>query len=97
MAYDLIQVTESWPHAAAPVCKFVRVGTLDQPDLLPPDIHICTGSQQAWVMVPPATPATPAFEAYCERGSIWPAESLARRQAMLPLIEPCQAGLRRDA
>src|SRR5262245_11050644 len=31
-----------WSHyaGAGPLVKFVRVGTLDNPDLLPPDIHI---------------------------------------------------------
>ncbi|RPI62061.1 MAG: hypothetical protein EHM50_04635, partial [Lysobacterales bacterium] len=33
---------------AGPVVRFVRVGTLDDPDLLPPDIHIFTGSRQPW-------------------------------------------------
>lgn len=35
-----------WSNYAGsgPVVKFVRVGTLDDPDLLPPDIHIFTAS-----------------------------------------------------
>ena len=39
-----------WSHyaGAGPVLKFVRVGTLDEPDLLPPDIHIFTSSKQPW-------------------------------------------------
>ena len=45
-----------WSHyaGAGPFVKFVRVGTLDQPDLLPPDIHIFTASKQPWVVLPPA-------------------------------------------
>jgi hypothetical protein len=59
---------------------FVRVGTLDDPDLLPPDIHIFTASKQPWVVLPPGTPAVPE---YYDREGHWPAESLARREALL--------------
>ena len=40
---------------------WLRVGTLDQPDLCPPDIHIFTASKQAWVQLPAGVPvvATP--------------------------------------
>ena len=64
---------------AGPVIKFVRVGTLDEPDLLPPDIHIFTASKQPWVMLPPGTPAVPEFY---ELDKYWPAESLERRRAL---------------
>lgn len=74
-----------WSHYAGsgPVMKFVRVGTLDQPDACPPDVHIFTASKQPWVLLPPAVPA---FEAYYERESLWPAENLARREQVLPQI-----------
>ena len=78
---------------AGPLIRFVRVGTLDQPDLLPPDIHIFTASRQPWVVIPPGVPAVTE---YYERGTYWPAESLARRQAILPLLEQYQASLRRE-
>ena len=44
-----------WSHysSAGPVVTFVRVGTLDNPDVLPPDIHIFTESKQPWVVLPP--------------------------------------------
>ncbi len=37
-----------WSHyaGAGPMVRFVRVGTLDEPDQLPPDIHIFTESKQ---------------------------------------------------
>jgi hypothetical protein len=75
-----------WSHYAGsgPVVKFVRVGTLDYPDLLPPDVHIFTASKQPWVVLPEGTPAVAQ---YYEREQLWPAESLARRHALLPLIE----------
>jgi hypothetical protein len=37
--------------------------------------------------------AVPAFEAYYDRDELWPEESLARRQALLPQIEAYQASL----
>ena len=79
-----------WSHYAGsgPVVAFVRVGTLDNPDLLPPDVHIFTASKQPWVVLPEGTPA---FDEYYEREQFWPAESLLRRRAVLPLIEAWQA------
>jgi hypothetical protein len=55
--------------------RFVRVGTLDEPDRLPPDIHIFTMSKQPWVVLPKGMPAV---EEYYDREKYWPAESLAR-------------------
>lgn len=60
--------------------RFVRVGTLDDPDRCPPDIHIFTSSKQPWVVLPQGTPA--AAE-YYDRNEYWPSESLARRRALL--------------
>ena len=60
--------------------RFVRVGALDEPDRLPPDIHIFTTSKQPWVILPAGTPAVAE---YYDRKQYWPAESLARRQALL--------------
>ncbi len=60
--------------------RFVRVGTLDEPDRLPPDIHIFTVSKQPWVAIPPGAKAVPE---YYDRDKYWPEESLARRRALL--------------
>jgi hypothetical protein len=75
-----------WSHyaGAGPVIAFVRVGTLDRPDALPPDVHIFTSSKQPWVVLPPGVPA---FAEYYDREKIWPAASLARRRAVEPQIE----------
>ncbi|MGB9429739.1 MAG: GFA family protein [Gammaproteobacteria bacterium] len=64
---------------AGPAFRFVRVGTLDEPDHLPPDIHIFTSSKQPWVILPPGMPAVPE---YYDRKQYWPAESLARREEL---------------
>jgi hypothetical protein len=63
--------------------RFVRVGTLDEPDHLPPDIHIFTESKQPWVVLPAGTPVVPE---YYDRKLFWPADSLARREALLAKI-----------
>jgi hypothetical protein len=82
-----------WSHyaGAGPVLKFVRVGTLDDPDVLPPDIHIFTASKQPWVVLPDGVPAVPE---YYDREKYWPEESKARRRAILPPIEAYQASRR---
>ena len=71
-----------WSHyaGAGPVVAFVRVGTLDNPDACPPDIHIFTESKQPWVVLPPGTPAVPG---YYDREKSWPRESLERRKAYM--------------
>jgi len=65
---------------AGDALRFVRVGTLDDPDRLPPDIHIFTSSKQPWVVLPPGTPAV---DEYYDRNAYWPKASLERRRAML--------------
>ena len=60
--------------------RFVRVGTLEDPDRYPPEIHIFTASKQPWVVLPPGTPAVAEFY---DRERYWPADSLARRRALL--------------
>jgi len=60
--------------------RFVRVGTLDQPDRLPPDIHIFTASKQPWVVL---SAGTPAVSEYYKASELWPKESLERRAALL--------------
>ncbi|MBI5922188.1 MAG: GFA family protein [Betaproteobacteria bacterium] len=81
-----------WSNYAGtgPAVRFVRVGTLDEPDRLPPDVHIFTSSKQPWVLIPPGVPSVPE---YYDREMLWPPDSLARRQAILPQIEAYQASL----
>jgi len=58
---------------------FVRVGTLDEPDSLPPDIHIYTASKQPWVNLPPEVPAVAE---YYKASEYWPEASLQRRELL---------------
>ena len=70
-----------WSHYAGAgdaVC-FVRVGTLDDPDRLPPDIHIFVSSKQPWVVLPTGTPAVAG---YYSAKDYWPEASLIRRREL---------------
>jgi hypothetical protein len=59
--------------------RFVRVGSLDMPDHLPPDIHIFTSSKQPWVVLPDGATTVPE---YYQRSKYWRPESLARLDAL---------------
>ncbi len=85
-----------WSHypGSGPIVSFVRVGTLDEPDLLAPDVHIFTASKQPWVVLPAGARAVPAFY---EPEQFWPAQSLARRAAYLPQVLAYRASLARPA
>ena len=61
---------------AGDAIRFMRVGTLDEPDRLPPDIHIFTASKQPWVLIPSDTRAV---SEYYKSSALWPKESLERR------------------
>ncbi len=72
--------TALWSHyGGREVLSFVRVGTLDEPASLPPDIHIYTRSKLPWIALPPDVPAVAE---YYDSKKLWPAESLVRRKAL---------------
>ena len=58
--------------------RFVRVGSLDEPAAIEPDLHIFTRSKLPWVGLPANARA---FEVYYDMQKEWPAQSLARAQA----------------
>ncbi len=72
---------------AGDAIHFVRVGTLDEPDRLPPDVHIFTASKQPWVILPPHVPAVPE---YYQSAQIWSAASLERRERVRARREQTQ-------
>ena len=76
--------------AAGPFVRFIRVGTLDTPQVLRPDIHIFTASRQPWVVLPEGAAAVPEFY---DIGRSWSPESLARREAYLPRLRAYRAAL----
>ncbi len=66
-----------WSHyaGAGEKLSFIRVGTLDNPDALPPDVHIFTESKQPWVTLPADTPA---FEVFYNRAELLTEDGLER-------------------
>lgn len=75
-----------WSHyaGAGSFIKFVRVGSLDQPDYFPPDVHIFTASKQPWVKL---DANTTQFAEYYDREKVWPEESLQRRARLQEKID----------
>ena len=65
-------------YGRRPGVRFVRVGTLDDPRALSPDVHIYTRSKQLWIGLPGDVPA---FEEFYPVKEVWPAESLERGRA----------------
>lgn len=70
-----------WSHypGMGAAVSFVRVGTLDDPARLRPDIHIYVSSKLPWVVLPDGVPA--AAE-YYDMARVWPAASRARLRAL---------------
>jgi hypothetical protein len=83
-----------WSHyaGAGDAVSFVRVGTLEEPDRLPPDVHIFTASKQPWVVIPPGAPAVAE---YYKAAELWPKDSLARRENLLAAKAAREAGASR--
>lgn len=71
-----------WSHypGAGTRLAFVRVGTLDEPACLPPDIHIFTSTKLPWLALPENARAVPE---YYSAKAVWSAGSLARREWLL--------------
>ena len=66
-----------WSHycGLGNAVAFLRVGTLDEPDICPPDLHIYTSTKQNWVAL---SDTIPSVEEYYQRSKYWPEESVAR-------------------
>ena len=56
-------------------CWFIRVGSLDEPSRLPPDVHIFLESKQPWFSLPKEAPQ---FERFYEVKDVWDESSIAR-------------------
>ena len=74
-----VAIWSNYP-GSGPLSRFVRVGTLDEPDRLPPDVHIFTSTKQPWVTLPPGAMAVPEFY---DPAEIWVPESRQRWKTML--------------
>ncbi|KIX06028.1 uncharacterized protein Z518_04002 [Rhinocladiella mackenziei CBS 650.93] len=63
--------------------RIVRVGTLDNPDALPPDVHIWTAEKQPWIVLSDQIPAFRDMEYDDEK--VWPRDGLERRKKLKEL------------
>jgi len=69
-----------WSHYAGggAAVRFLRVGTLDEPALLPPDVHIFTSTKQPWVVLPAGAKV---FPEYYNPKEVWSGECQTRWKA----------------
>lgn len=67
-------------HSAPKNSRFIRAGTLDDPSVFAPDVHIFTQSRQAWTDIPDGV-AT--FEAFYDLKETWRPESLTRLKTLI--------------
>ncbi len=65
-------------YGRRPGLRFVRIGTLDDPTALSPDVHIFTRSKLPWVRLPENVHS---YRVYYETKKLWPTESLKRLRA----------------
>jgi hypothetical protein len=75
------------------ITRYVRVGTLDCPDALPPHAHIFVRSKQAWVEL---DREKSAYSGYYDAAKTWPSASLAR-YSKAKLLRAEEAKQRRGA
>ena len=69
----------------ADIVRFIRVGTLDEPERVTPDVHIYTEDRNA---AAPEPVNAPRFDTFYKLGEVWSPESLRRLYA---LFEPQSA------
>jgi hypothetical protein len=72
------------------IVRFIRVGTLDEPHRLPPDVHIFDADRNSCA---PEPVDTPRYEAFYDPGEVWTPANLRRLYALFePQASPRQAG-----
>ncbi|MFV8783021.1 GFA family protein [Microbulbifer sp. SA54] len=78
--------TALWSNygAAKDAVRFIRVGTLDNPDACPPDIHIFTSTKQTWVKL---DNSVPVMEEYYQRSKYWPEPSIVRYKRAIKAMQ----------
>lgn len=71
-----------WSHypTAGRRAAFIRVGTLDQPHTITPDVHIFTSTKRPWVVLPPDQLAVPEFY---DPAEVWSPDMRARWAALM--------------
>jgi len=64
--------------------RFIRVGTLDDPGKVPPDVHIYTSTKLPWIVLPPDAVAV---DEYYVTEEVWSKDSLARREVLADAVK----------
>lgn len=64
--------------------RFIRVGTLDKPEQLPPDVHIFAASRQPWLVLPEDARV---FDQYYVTPEIWSKDSIHRRDVLIQNLQ----------
>lgn len=74
-----------WSHysSAGDKAAFIRVGTLDDPNRCPPDVHIYTASKQAWVTLPEGATVYPEFYPPADLPAVWGEAGLERWRKLM--------------
>ncbi len=74
-----------WSHYSGlgELLSFIKVGTLDDVNNMPPDIHIFTSTKQDWLVIP--DDGTPVYEKYYDRKALWNEDQLRRFDDLLEL------------
>lgn len=68
----------------ADAVNFIRVGTLDDPSRVPPDVHIYTSTKQPWVTLPPDAQVV---DEYYVTEEVWSEDSLKRYKALVEAVK----------
>ncbi|CVL10324.1 hypothetical protein FPRO06_01207 [Fusarium proliferatum] len=76
---------------AGPHLSYVRVGTLDRPWDIQPDVHIYTQSRQSWVTVDDGKPSFDGY--YTRREDYLRGDALKRYEALKPQVAEVKAEL----
>ncbi|KAB8266705.1 hypothetical protein BDV30DRAFT_221447 [Aspergillus minisclerotigenes] len=66
-----------------PFLSFIRVGTLDQPRVVTPDIHLFVRSKVPWLSLPDGVLKK---EELYDIEEVWPGQSIMRRKVILPKV-----------
>ena len=62
--------------------RWVRVGTLDRPEVCPPGVHLFAENKQPWVKLPGNEEETPVFKQDYKEEDVLSKESLERLDAV---------------
>ncbi len=75
-----------WSHYAGmgEQMSFVRVGTLDNPAALPPDVHIFTSTKQPWITL---DDGAPVMAEYYKKADIWRPDAIKRFEELIKGIK----------